>query len=132
MTVAFRNLSFGVYKINIFEDQSVISCLLTFKQDSSMGRVLSLKMHRTKPIIAFGDSKESLVVWDWKAKAYLLKQQAVAEMPTASAFSADGKFFAVGDAVGQVKVFDFKSRFNVSTFQDAHSKITHLRYFFNY
>ena len=94
-----------------------------------MGRVLSLKMHRTKPIIAFGDSKESLVVWDWKAKAYLLKQQAVAEMPTASAFSADGKFFAVGDAVGQVKVFDFKSRFNVSTFQDAHSKITHLRYF---
>lgn len=127
LTVAFKNHSFGVYRINSFSPDNLVQNLMTFRKDESFGKVLSLIMHPTKPLISFGDSKKSLVVWDWKAKNYLLKQRALSGVVTAVAFSQENRYLAVGDAFGFLKVFDFRSLLNTVTFEDANGKISAVR-----
>lgn len=125
-TVAFKNKSFGVYRLNIFSEE-LITCIITFKKEETLGNVISLQMHPSRPIIAFGDSKESLVLWDWKAKSYILKQKALGEQISATAFSQDKKLLAIGDCLGQIKLFNFKSKLNIVTFQDCMAKVTGIR-----
>lgn len=127
MTVAFKNQSFGVYRLNPFDPSNLIQNLITFRKDNSFGHVKSLTMHPSKPLICFGDSKKSLVVWDWKAKNYLLKQRALSGSVTAVAFSPENRFLAIGDAFGFLKVFDFRSLLNTVSFEDAQGKITGIR-----
>jgi WD40 repeat protein len=124
LTVAFKNQSFGVYRLNPFDPENLIQNLITFRKESSFGEVKSLVMHPAKPLICFGDSKKSLVVWDWKAKNYILKQRALTGSISAIAFSPENKFLAMGDAFGLVKVFDFRSLLNTVSFEDASGKIT--------
>lgn len=126
-TVAFKNHSFGVYRINSFEPDELIQNLVTFRKDPSFGSVSSLTMHPSKPLIGFGDSKKSLVVWDWRAKSYVLKQRALTGAATAVGFSTENKFVAVGDALGVLKVFDFRSLLNTVSFQNAQGKITGVK-----
>ena len=127
LTVAFKNHSSGVYRLDSFSTETLIQNLITFRKEASFGKVLSLVMHPSKPLISFGDSKKSLVVWDWKAKNYILKQRALSGAPSAVAFSQGNKYLALGDAFGLVKVFDFRSLLNIVTFEEASGKISGLK-----
>jgi periodic tryptophan protein 2 len=128
LLIGFANSTFSLYTLDVLADNP-FKVLITFKLDDSASRCL--KFHPTKPVIVSGNSRQSLSIWDYRGKNFLLNQTALTSEISAFAWNETCSVLAVGDSKGCVKLFDTQTFFNTTTFDDALSKVTGLRFINN-
>ncbi len=128
LLIGFANSTFSLYTLDVLAENP-FKVLMTFKLDDSTSK--QLRFHPTRPIICSGSSRHSLSIWDYRGKNFLLSQGALTADITAFAWNETCSVLAVGDAKGCVKLFDTQTFFNTTTFDDALSKITGIKFINN-
>jgi len=128
LLIGFTNSTFSLYTLDVLAENP-FKVLMTFKLDDSASK--QLRFHPSRPIICSGSNRQSLSIWDYRGKNFLLSQGALTAEITAFAWNETCSVLAVGDAKGCVKIFDTQTFFNTTTFDDALSKITGIKFINN-
>ena len=65
-----------------------------------------------------------IMIWEWKAESYILKQQNFAHTMRSMAFTYDGERIVTAGDDGTMKIWDMSSGFCIATFNDHKSVIS--------
>lgn len=119
LIVAFSNGIFDLYEMPTFQNVHTLSV--------SSHRISATAFNGTGNLVAVGCATlGQLLVWDWRAETYVLKQQGHYHDVSAVAYSPDGAMMATGADDAKVKVWSLASGFCFVTFADHSAPVTSL------
>ena len=94
----------------------------------SKGPISTLSFSETGDWVGLSSATGQILIWDWRAETYVLKQQSHLLETTSVSFSPDGSAVATGSKDGQVKLWGVSSGFCVATFTEHSAPVTALAF----
>lgn len=117
LVVAFTNGIFDLYELPAFQNVHTLSV--------TRERISSATFNAAGNWVALACAKlGQLLVWDWRAETYVLKQQGHYYDVATVAYSPDGALLASGADDSKVKVWSLASGFCFVTFTDHAAPVT--------
>lgn len=112
---------FSLYNLNTLEN--------IYTLQISDNKLNTLAIDNNGQFLAFGSKKlGQLLVWEWKAEEYKLKQQGHNYDITSLAYSPDSSLIASGSQDGRIKIWEVINCNCKVTFNEHISKITDLKF----
>lgn len=119
LLVGFDNGVFGIY--------SVPDCRCIHTLSVTHSEVDAVSLQEGGEWVAIGcKDRGQLLVWDWKAENYILKQQGQQENMSCAAYHPQGAIVATGSEDGRVKLWKIQSGFSYVTFHEHQGSVTQL------
>lgn len=132
--VGLQSGAFALYRIAESDGLELVHAL-----SISQSAVHAVSINFSGEWVAFASASDlstnstgSVVVWDWKAESFVMKQQGhlskCSSLILCLDFSADSTLIATGGRDGKVKIWNALTGFCVSTFSDHSGEVTSLRF----
>ena len=118
----FTDGSFTLQAFSPLSETEQLKDMVSFRMTEAGPTALVL--HPFRSILGSAYSDGRLSVWDYRTKTFLLNQTGVSSKVTDISYSPDGKFIAVGQDCGALKVFEVASSFCHAVFTDALASIS--------
>eukprot|EP01113_Clastostelium_recurvatum_P001903 TRINITY_DN10784_c0_g2_i3.p1 TRINITY_DN10784_c0_g2~~TRINITY_DN10784_c0_g2_i3.p1 ORF type:complete len:1117 (+),score=324.24 TRINITY_DN10784_c0_g2_i3:15-3365(+) len=121
LTVGFSNGQFGLYELPAFTHLQTLSV-------SEKG-ISTCAVSPSGDWLAFGSSAfGQLLVWEWQAETYVMKQQGHFYDMNTIAYSPDGLLIASGGDDSKVKLWNTRTGFCFVTFSEHNSAISAVQF----
>ena len=115
--------STGVFAV--YDTSGKHRCACVHRLSVARGSVDAISIDSTGSRIALASQRfGQLVVWDWRAETFVLKQQGHDHAATCCAWSPDGRLCVSGADDRRVKVWSDSSGFCFATFSDHQAPVT--------
>ena len=115
--------STGVFAV--YDTSGKHRCACVHRLSVARGSVDAISIDSTGSRIALASQRfGQLVVWDWRAETFVLKQQGHDHAATCCAWSPDGRLCISGADDRRVKVWSDSSGFCFATFSDHQAPVT--------
>ncbi|EGR28731.1 periodic tryptophan protein 2, putative [Ichthyophthirius multifiliis] len=122
--LGFKTGSYSLYRLETPESLTEIQ---TFGITNS--RINTLAVNPSGSWIAMGINKiGQLLVWEWRSQTYILDQQCLSNDCNVVTYSEDCLTIASGGMDGKVRLWDAKTHFCFSTFNEHDSKVTGITF----
>eukprot|EP00834_Sanchytrium_tribonematis_P005880 NODE_389_length_8228_cov_1.280600.p1 type:complete len:809 gc:universal NODE_389_length_8228_cov_1.280600:1469-3895(+) len=117
LVMGYHTGIFDLYEMPKFSHISTLS----LKQ-----RLDSVKFDLSGDFIAMGSKYGHLIVWEWKAEAFLYKQSG--HFLNCKVVAVNDQYIASGDEFGTIKLFNASTGNSVITFTEHQAEITQLQF----
>lgn len=132
--VGLQSGAFALYRIAGSDELELVHALSV-----SQNAVHAVALNFSGEWVAFASASDvsknstgSVVVWDWKAESFVMKQQGHlgkhSSLILCLDFSADSTLIATGGRDGKVKIWSALTGFCISTFSDHSGEVTSVRF----
>lgn len=121
LVVGFTTGIFGLWELPDFTSVHTLSI--------GSHEVSTCAINATGEWLAFGSKKlGQLLVWEWQAELYVIKQQGHFQPLTTVSYSKNGEHIATGSGDGKVKIWSTQTGFCFVTFKEHRSGITAVEF----